>query len=466
MYRIISSVILTCLFFSYKNGLTQLYVNGGSIFLDSGASVNIKGDLLSAQSISGTGKVIMNGTTGQNLDMGGNVIPSLEIDNSQNVTLNAPLKIQNQLSFVNGKIVAGNNDVTLSSNLTCNGMGVGKMIDISGGGTIFKEVQSNLNNIEIPIGISNAYNPVFITTNATSYQNAKLGISALAVKHPELPVGSTDYLKMYWPITRTGITGNVSVAGQYNNTTDVTGSRNNLIGAYFDGNQWTTSGESHDATLNRVGMPVTGTGGILTGINNGGLVTVKAMIQGYYLGANAMQTTLHDLALNNILNASDSISVGLWSPSALNNTNPNFKFNALMHQNGSATINVPLTGLGNAYYLALKHRNSIETWSSNPIAISNNLSYDFTTGADKAFSDGINPSMKQMPDGKFAFYSGDLNQDGSIDVLDMLPAENDASIFAFGYNQTDCTGDGVTDLSDMIHIENNAGQFIFYARPY
>ena len=465
MNRILFAFIFCCLCFSI-HGHAQLYINGGSIYLDSGAAVNIKGDLLSAQSIAGSGKVIMNGTSGQNLNMGGNLIPGLEIDNSQNVTLASNLKIQNQLSFVNGKIVTGNNDVTLASNMTCNGMGAGKMIDVSGGGIVYKELESNLINTEIPIGLYNAYNPVYITTNATAYQNAKLGIRAVAIKYPELPVGSTDYLKVYWPITRTGITGNVSVTGQYNNVSDVTGSKTNLIGSFFDGNQWSTSGESHDASLNKVGMPITGTGGVLTGINNGGLVNIKALIQGYYMGGNAMQTTLHDLELNNISNATDSISVALWSPSGLNNVIPNYQFNTLMHQSGIATINVPAAGLGNTYYLALKHRNTIETWSSNPLLMTNNLIYDFTTGADKAYSDGVNPSMKQLADGKFAFYSGDVNQDGSIDVLDMLPAENDASAFAFGYNQTDCTGDAVTDLSDMIYIENNAGMFIFYSRPY
>ncbi len=108
----------------------------------------------------------------------------------------------------------------------------------------------------------------------------------------------------------------------------------------------------------------------------------------------------------------------------------------------------------------------METWSANPLLVSNNVNYDFTTGADKAYSDGINVPMKQLPDGKFAFYSGDVNQDGTIDASEMLPAENDASTFAFGYHETDSTGDGVTDLSDMVHIENNAGFLIFYARPY
>ena len=39
--------------------------------------------------------------------------------------------------------------------------------------------------------------------------------------------------------------------------------------------------------------------------------------------------------------------------------------------------------LGSSYYIELKHRNSIATWSANPIAItSDNTMYDFTTSVN------------------------------------------------------------------------------------
>jgi hypothetical protein len=59
-----------------------------------------------------------------------------------------------------------------------------------------------------------------------------------------------------------------------------------------------------------------------------------------------------------------------------------------------------------------------------------------------------------------------VNQDGSIDLLDLFATETDASGFAFGYNASDCNGDGGTDLLDLNVIENNASLFLFYARPY
>jgi hypothetical protein len=93
-------------------------------------------------------------------------------------------------------------------------------------------------------------------------------------------------------------------------------------------------------------------------------------------------------------------------------------------------------------------------------------SYDFTNAENKAYSDGINAPMKQMAPGLFACYSGDVNADGGIDLLDLMDAENNASEFSFGYDATDCNGDGASDLMDLLLIENNASQFIFMARPY
>ena len=92
--------------------------------------------------------------------------------------------------------------------------------------------------------------------------------------------------------------------------------------------------------------------------------------------------------------------------------------------------------------------------------------YDFTNNVNKAYGDGVNPPMILLNDGKYGIYSGDVNQDGGIDISDMQVTENDASNFQFGYNSSDVNGDLGTDISDMQIIENNSGLFIFYARPY
>ena len=68
--------------------------------------------------------------------------------------------------------------------------------------------------------------------------------------------------------------------------------------------------------------------------------------------------------------------------------------------------------------------------------------------------------------GIYALYTGDANQNGTVDIIDMSFADNDASAFAFGYLVSDCDEDGGADILDMSLMENNAGLFLIVARPY
>ena len=195
-------------------------------------------------------------------------------------------------------------------------------------------------------------------------------------------------------------------------------------------------------------------------------LNVKVYLQGYYLGAGNQKSTLYDLGLSSISNETDSIQINLWKTSSLSNNEPDFSRATILHSDGSATAIFPVTTLGNSYYIAIKHRSSVETWSKDTVTFSLITNYDFTNDQNKAYGDGINPPMFQMNDGKFGIYSGDVNQDGAIDILDIQISQNDALSFEFGYNFSDVNGDMGTDISDMQIIENSIGLFIFYSRPY
>lgn len=123
---------------------------------------------------------------------------------------------------------------------------------------------------------------------------------------------------------------------------------------------------------------------------------------------------------------------------------------------GFAKILLPSSMNGN-YFITVRHRNSIATVSAVPVSFSGNIiNYNFTDNANKAYGN----NMIQMADGKWAFYAGDVNQDGSVDIGDMTPVENDAGNFATGYLLTDVNGDGTVDTADMTMIDNNATGFI------
>jgi len=70
-----------------------------------------------------------------------------------------------------------------------------------------------------------------------------------------------------------------------------------------------------------------------------------------------------------------------------------------------------------------------------------------------------------MPDGHFAIFSGDVNQDGVVDALDLVAVDNDAATFITGYNANDVNGDGSVDESDMNLINSNATNFISKREP-
>jgi len=118
----------------------------------------------------------------------------------------------------------------------------------------------------------------------------------------------------------------------------------------------------------------------------------------------------------------------------------------------------------NSYYIVLKHRNSIETWSMMPVLFSSgNIYYDFTAAPGMAF--GSNLALIDSSPLRYGIYSGDINQEGHIDLVDVLSAYNNARTFTSGYKITDLNGDNLTDLSDVLIAYNNAVKFIGVIRP-
>ena len=113
------------------------------------------------------------------------------------------------------------------------------------------------------------------------------------------------------------------------------------------------------------------------------------------------------------------------------------------------------------YYVAVKHRNSIETWSAAPVSIPDlTTTYDFTSSASLAYGD----NMKLMGT-VYAIWGGDVNQDGIVDSGDMNPVENESMAVTMGYVPEDANGDGIVDSGDMNIVENNSMDVIMVMTP-
>ena len=105
---------------------------------------------------------------------------------------------------------------------------------------------------------------------------------------------------------------------------------------------------------------------------------------------------------------------------------------AVVSSSGNAVLKFGAATNGN-YYLVVKHRNSIETWSASGIAVipGSSENYDFTNASSKAF--GNNMLQIDSSPLRFGTYSGDENQDGAVNLSDIVNVNNNATAFVNGY---------------------------------
>ncbi|MBI5727619.1 MAG: hypothetical protein HY965_07185 [Ignavibacteriales bacterium] len=208
--------------------------------------------------------------------------------------------------------------------------------------------------------------------------------------------------------------------------------RGNLV-ADFDGN-------SRDLLAPYKGCDERNEAGLLCNLS------LTAFIEGFYNGT--------------VMALSDTIKVRLHEGSAPFTTLDS-AFVVLDSVTGQAIAHLYNAVNSTPYYIALLHRNSVETWSAAPQQFAANaLSYDFSSNSNTAYG-----SNEILVGSKYCLYSGDVNQDGFIDFSDLTLIDNDSYNFASGYLTTDVNGDLFVDFSDLTLVDNNSYNFIGTANP-
>lgn len=185
------------------------------------------------------------------------------------------------------------------------------------------------------------------------------------------------------------------------------------------------------------------------------IVNLKLFIEGYYdSGTNKMRP----VKVNQGVSLNDQ-EVELITVSLHNSVNFDVVSTTTAMLQTDGTANCIFNSVPNgSYYIVVKGSNFVKTSSltAQPIG-STTLNYDFTTANSKAY--GYN--MIQVNSGVWAFYSGDVNQDETIDLSDVSEAINDSDNSVYGNVPTDLNGDGSVDLSDTSIISNNSDQSIY-----
>ena len=173
-------------------------------------------------------------------------------------------------------------------------------------------------------------------------------------------------------------------------------------------------------------------------------LNLTAFIEGFYdHNVNSMISDTARIYLRNNLSPYNIIdsSKGLFSSSGTG---------VFLFSNALNSVN---------YYIVIKHRNAVETWSSSGNSfLSDSLSYDFSTSGLKAY--GNNMVSVDISPVRYALYSGDIDQDGFVNLTDVINIYNDASGFLTGYNSTDLNGNSIVDLTDLIIAYNNSAGFV------
>ncbi len=126
---------------------------------------------------------------------------------------------------------------------------------------------------------------------------------------------------------------------------------------------------------------------------------------------------------------------------------------------GSVSFQNASTG---SYYLVIRHRSAVETWSASPVSITRGAlqTYDFTSMQTQAYGNNL------MQNGsKWCLYNGDVDQSGYIDNNDLLLVDNAAFAFSSGYLPTDIDGNRFVDNNDLLICDNNAYDYVSVHKP-
>ena len=173
-------------------------------------------------------------------------------------------------------------------------------------------------------------------------------------------------------------------------------------------------------------------------------LNLKVYLEGFYNGTT--QTQIQDTVRVYLAQAT--------SPFTFKDSTTYF-----LGSNGSSTVGFT-RAVNGYYYIVVKHRNHLETWSYLAVSFSTGspVNYNFTDTSIKAYGN----NMKKVGSA-YVLYGGDANQDGLINPYDYTIFETQFGLS--GYQVCDFNGDGFVDGLDAIYIlQPNFG--ITLARPY
>ncbi len=190
-------------------------------------------------------------------------------------------------------------------------------------------------------------------------------------------------------------------------------------------------------------------------------LTLTAFLEGSYLGNGSMTAAPFSADGISPMDIADTITIELHQSGGSHSLE--YSSTGLLNTTGLTTINFPSSTNGKYYYIVVKHRNSIETWSADSVLLSNTgTTYDFSSFAAQSFGDNMSVDVNN---GLHLIYSGDINQDGAVDFNDYPNLDISSSNGVLGYDSNDLNGDASVDFNDYPILDINSSNGVLSITP-
>ena len=264
------------------SGILRLNVTGTStltgaanLTLGNGATIaRTSGSLNEAPIFGTTTNIIYDGTTAltTSFELPALGLNNVTINNAAGVTLNSSNTVKGILNFISGKLVTGNNFVTIGTSGSSTGAGAGTGWVV---GNLTKQTATNASpSFAYTIGDATNYTPISLTFtgNNTATTAGSITATTTAGDHPQLAISGLDGNKTVnrtWNVLNNGISGftNYTVNLTYSVAeTDAVAVPVNFVIRKYEGTTWTapsTLGTPSDVSASASG--ITGFGDFAVG---------------------------------------------------------------------------------------------------------------------------------------------------------------------------------------------------------
>lgn len=243
-------------------------------FIDGGKTITVQGDVYNTSTHSGTGVILLQGSSLQTIS-GSGTFQNLTIDNASNVQLTGDATINGNLRLANGLVQLTSKTLTLSETSAIYDAATGtgttfsstKMITTSGlasNGGLKKLYSSAGGSFRFPLGTASDFTPATINVTNTGGSAGTLTVKPVLGEHPNVSVSGSS-LAYYWKVSKTGFgAAPVATLGFTYIDSDIVGTEANYVYGLFNNTSatWTAGVVADvDETTNLIG----GTGTALEG---------------------------------------------------------------------------------------------------------------------------------------------------------------------------------------------------------